>query len=115
MGLFNKCSKSIDTKPDIIGDLLKETETNLNDIEIRSEYTFAFSVFKKAFDILGGRLNSSFSIVVKEERVIMLVVDKWRIYWLADDPKYITIQDDKTKFDKYEISVDAMVYIIDNL
>jgi hypothetical protein len=115
MGLFNKFSKSINTEPDIIGELLKDTENDISDIEIRSDYILAFNVFRKAFDILGGRINASFSITIKEEKVIMIVIDKWKIYWLADDPKYITIRDDRTKFDKYELSNDAIVYIIDNL
>lgn len=114
MGLFNRISKNV-LEPDEIDLLLRDSEKEIDDIIYESEYTMAFNLFKMAIDILGTRLNASFTFTVREQKVIMLSIDKWKIYWLSDDPDYITIRDEKSKFEKISADKETFEYTLNHL
>lgn len=114
MGLFNRISRNV-LEPDQIDKLLQDTNKEIDNIKNESEYAVAFNLFKMAIDILGNRLNASFTFTIREQKVIMLNIDKWKIYWLSDDPDYITIRDDKSKFDKISADKETFEYTLNHL
>jgi len=114
MGLFNTKNKTskVVVPPDVIGLLLDEAKKE--DVTQSVEFSFAISLFKIAMGVLASKINATFSIVVKEGKVIMLKIDNWQIYWLADDHDHITLES-KGKFEKISADQETLVYTLHHL
>lgn len=115
MGLFNSINRATKTIPtnDRIGALLEEAKKE--DLYEPMNYNLAINLFKSAMSILASKPNATFSISVKESQVIMLKIDDWQIYWLADDPNYITLENNKGKFDKISADNETVNYTLNHL
>ena len=117
MGVFNRNKNKISSSiinEDELDVLMNQAEEDIEDISAESEYTVAFNIFKKAIENLGSRLNTTFVFTIKERKIIMLSVDKYKIYWMSDDPEYITIRNDK-KFSKIDLDEKSLIYSINHL
>jgi hypothetical protein len=115
MGLFNCINRATKTIPtdDRIGTLLEEAKNE--DLYEPMNYSLAIGLFKYAMSKLASRPNATFSISVKEAQVIMLKIDNWQIYWLADDPDYITLENNKGTFDKISADSETLNSLLDHL